>query len=114
MFLNVKCYMKGLGAQHVPQSGGAQKSCSVRGIGHIHHRGQGIEHLVVDHSVHGDGDTVLGQDLLGRDIEGDSPQVHLDDGVYAGDDGEQAGTHRASLLNLAKPEDHSSLIFLEI
>ena len=106
--------MKVLGAKHIPQGGGAQKSGGVRGVCHVHHRGEGVEHLVVDHCVHSDGDTVLGQDLLGRDIKGDRPQVHLYYRVYTGDDGEQARTHGASLLNFAQPEDHCSFIFLEI
>ena len=82
------------------------------GVGHVHHRGKRVLHLVVDHGVHSDSDAILGQDLLGRDIECDSSQVHLNDGVNAGDDGEQARPHGAALLNLAEPEDHGSLIFL--
>ena len=112
--MGMLAYMEVLGAEHVPQGGGAKESGGLRGIGHVYHGGQGVVDLVVDHSVHGDGDTVLGENLLGRDIKGDSSQVNLDDVVNTGDDGEQAGAHRTSLFNLAEPEDHSSLIFLEI
>ena len=70
--------------------------------------------LEEDHSVHSDSDTVFGQDLLGRDIEGDCPQVHSDDVINTGEDGEQPGAHSAALLDPSEPEDHSSLVFLEI
>ena len=86
----------------------------MRGVGHFDHGGQGILYLEVDHSVHSDSDTVLGQDLLGRDIEGDCPQVHSDDVINAGEDGEQSGAHGTALLDPSQPKDHGSLVFLEI
>ena len=107
-------YVKVLGSEHVPQGGGAEQFGGLGGVGHVHHRGQRVPHLIHDHSVHGDSDTVLGQDLLGWNIECDSSQVHLDDGVNAGDDGEQARPHGAPLLNLAESEDDGSLIFLTL
>ena len=106
--------MKILSAEHVPERGGGQEPGGVRGVGHVHHGGQGVEYLEVDHSVHGDGDAVLGQDLLWRDIEGDEPEVHGDDVIDAGEDGEQPRAHGASLLDSSEPEDHSSLILLNI
>ena len=107
-------YVKILGAEHVPERGGGQESGGMRGVGHFDHGGQGILYLEVDHCVHSDSDTVLGQDLLGRDIEGDCSQVHSDDVINAGEDGEQPGAHGAALLDPPKPKDHGSLVFLEI
>ena len=106
--------MKIFSAEHIPERGGGQEPGGVRGVSHVHHGGHRVEHLEVDHSVNGDSDAVLGQDLLGRDIEGDEPQVHGDDVIDAGEDGEQTRAHGAALLDPSEPEDHSSLVFLDI
>ena len=106
--------MEGLSAEHVPERGGGQEPCGLIGVLHFNHTGHMIVNLEEDHSVHSDSDTVFGQDLLGRDIEGDCPQVHSDDVINAGEDGEQPGAHSAALLDPPEPEDHSSLVFLEI
>ena len=107
-------YVEGLSAEHVPERGGGQEPCGLIGVLHFNHTGHRIVNLEEDHSVHSDSDTVFGQDLLGRDIEGDCPQVHSDDVINAGEDGEQPGAHSAALLDPPEPEDHSSLVFLEI
>ena len=114
MRLSSDIYVEGLSAEHVPERGGGQEPCGLIGVLHFDHTGHRIVNLEEDHSVHGDSDTVFGQDLLGRDIEGDCPQVHSDDVIDAGKDGEQTGAHSAALLDPPEPEDHSSLVFLEI
>ena len=70
-------YVEVLGAEHVPERGGGQDPGGFSGVGHVHHGGQGVEHLEVDHGVHGDGHAVLSEDLLGRDVECDRPEVNL-------------------------------------
>ena len=74
--------------------------------------GQGRADLVVDDGVDGDGDGVLGEDLLGRHVEGDRPEVGDDDLVDAGDDEEEAGAHGAALLDAPESEDDSALVLL--
>ena len=106
--------MKIFSAEHIPECSGGQEPGGVRGVSHVHHGGHGVEHLEVDHSVHGDSDAVLGQNLLGRDIEGDEPQVHGHDVIDAGEDCEQTRAHGTALLDPSEPEDHSSLVFLDI
>ncbi len=69
--------------------------------------------LVVDDCVDGDGDAVLGEDLLRRHVEGHGAQVDDGDGVDAGDDEEQAGADRALLAHAAQAEDHRALVFLK-
>ena len=98
--------MKISGSQHVPEGGGGQQPGGVGGVGHVDHGGHGVVHFEQDDGVHGDSDAVLGEDLLGRHVEGDGSEVHCDDVVYAGEDGEQAGAHRAALLDPPQPEDH--------
>ena len=51
--------------------------CAVMGVLHIGHAHDGVGDSVVDDCVHGDGDAVLGEELLGRDPERDGAQVHL-------------------------------------
>ena len=74
-------YVEVLGAEHVPERGGGQDPGGFSGVGHVHHGGQGVEHLEVDHGVHGDSHAVLGEDLLRRDVECDRSQVNLDAGL---------------------------------
>ena len=76
-------YMEVLGAEHVPERGGAEQPGGLGRVGHVHHGGHGVEHFEVDHGVHGDGHAVLGEDLLRRDVECDRPQVNLDAGLNA-------------------------------
>ena len=64
----------------------------------------GVPDSVVDDSIDGDGDRVLGEDLLGRHVEGDGPEVGDDNVVHAGDDEEQTGSHGTSLLDSSQPE----------
>ena len=74
--------------------------------------GHGVVDLVVDDGVDGDGDGVLGEDLLGRHVEGDRPEVGDDDLVDAGDDEEEAGADGAALLDAPESEDDSALVLL--
>ena len=99
-------YVQIFGSKLVPESGGGQQPGGVGGVGHVDHRLHGVDNLEEHDGVHCDGDAVLGQDLLGRHVEGDGPEVHGDDVVDAGEDGEQAGAHRAALLDPPQPEDH--------
>ena len=69
-------------------------------------------YLIIDHSIHGHSDAVLGKNLLRRNIKADSPEVHHLYGVHAGDDEEQARTNCSSSLHPAKAEDHGSLVLL--
>ena len=75
--------------------------------------GQGRADLVVDDGVDGDGDGVLGEDLLGRHVEGDGPQVDHGDRVDARDDEEQAGADGAAALHAPETEDHGALVLLQ-
>ena len=110
MFVNV--YVEVLGAENVPERGGGQESSGVRGVSYVHHGGHGVEHFEVNHGVHSDSNAVFCENFLRRDVEGDEPQVHSDDVVNDGEDGEEAGTHGTALLNPPEPEDHGSLVFL--
>ena len=53
-------------------------------------------HLVVHDGVDEDGDAVLGEDLLWRDLVGGRPHVDLLVDVHAGDDEEHPGTSGSS------------------
>ena len=55
--------------------------CAVMGVLHIGHAHDGVGDSVVDDCVHGDGDAVLGEELLGRHVEADGPEVQLLVGV---------------------------------
>ena len=70
-------------------------------------------YLIIDDSINSHGDTVLGEDLLRRNIKGHRPQVNNLDGVHARDDEEEAGTNCSASLHSAQAEDHSSLILLQ-
>lgn len=52
-----------LGSQDVPECGLSQQAGGEVGIDHIGHRRDGVTDSKVDHSIHGDGNRVLGQDL---------------------------------------------------
>ena len=69
-------------------------------------------YLIIDDSIHGHSDAVLGEDLLRRNIKGHRPQVNNLDGVHARDDEEEAGTNCSASLHSAQAEDHSSLVLL--
>ena len=70
-------YVEVLGAEHVSERGGGQESSGVRSVSYVYHGGHGVEHFEVDHGVHGDGHAVLSEDLLGRHVECDRPEVNL-------------------------------------
>ena len=70
-------------------------------------------YLIIDNSINSHSDTVLGEDLLRRNIKGHRPQVHNLDGVHARDDEEEAGTNCSASLHSAQAEDHSSLVLLQ-
>ena len=55
---------------------------------------------VVDHGVHGDGDGVPGEHLLGRHVEADGAEVHLLVGVDTGDDEEDARSLAQALFKV--------------
>ena len=59
-------------------------------------------------------DAVLGEDLLGWDVEGDGPEVDGLDGVQAGQDEEEAGTDSSALLDLPQPEYDGPLVLLDL
>ena len=59
-----------------------------------------IEHPVVDDGVHGDGDGVPGEYLLGRHVEADGAEVHLLVGVDTGDDEEDARSLAQALFKV--------------
>ena len=80
---------------------------------HVRHRPSGVCHLVVHDGVDEDGDAVLGEDLLWRDLVGWSPHVDLLVDVDAGDDEEHPGTSGSSWQETTKAEDDSSLVFLD-
>ena len=75
--------MQVFGSKNISKSCRCQEPGGLRGICHIDHRVHWVEHLEVDHRVHGDCDTVLGEDLLRRDVEGDGSQVDCDDIIKA-------------------------------
>ena len=73
------------------------------------HRLHGIDDLEVDHRVHVDGDVVLGDDRLGRDVDHLDPERHL----YQPVDNRDAEDHARALglgTNVAEPEEHRPLV----
>ena len=122
--------MEILSAEHVPQGGGGQQPGRLTRILDVDHGVHGVEDLEVDDSINSlegqsrficsrelalytyHGNAVLGEDLLGRDIKGDGPQVHGHDRVQAGDDEEQPGTNSSTLLDFPQPEYDGPLVLL--
>ena len=70
-------------------------------------------YFVETDSVNTDSDRVSWQHLLGRNLIGDSSQVHTGVFVYARKDEEQAWPRSASFLQASKPEYDRSLVFLD-
>ena len=99
----------------LPERCGRQEAGSLWVIRHIDNCRQGIPELkllfflkiliqdspyvVVDNSIHRDSDTVLGEDLLGRHIKADCPQVHHADLISAGDHKKHSRSNCSSLQN---------------
>lgn len=52
-----------LGSEDIPQCGLSQQASGEVGVDHVGHRRDGVTDTEVHHSVHGDRDRVLGQDL---------------------------------------------------
>lgn len=52
-----------LGPQDISEGGLSQQTGGVVSVGHVGHRGDGVKHPEVHHSVHANCDRVLGQDL---------------------------------------------------
>jgi hypothetical protein len=74
----------------------AQRGLGDLGGGHQvvldgHHRAHRVDHVEVGDGVHPQGDVVLGDDVLGRDVGGDGLEVDLHHPVDDRDDEEQAG-----------------------
>ncbi len=67
-----------------------------------------VNYPEVNYGVHPDGDIVLGDYLLVRDIHGDDTQVYLHHPVHEGDDEEQAGALGADQASQA--EDDAALV----
>jgi hypothetical protein len=71
-----------------------------------------IHHAEVDHCGYAHGDIVAGDEVLGRDIQGDGPQAHLDHPVHYRDQDEEARALGSS-LHPTEPEDHTPLVLLD-
>ena len=69
-------------------------------------------HFVVHDGVHVYGDGVSGQDLLGRNVEGDGPHVDLAVAVHARQHEEDPRPPRPARQQAAQPEDDRSLVLL--
>jgi hypothetical protein len=75
---------------------------------HFHHRFDGLDHLEVDDRVNLHRDVVLGDDVLGRNIEGHDLEVGLYHSVHDRDEQEQSRTLGAD--HTPEPEDHAPLV----
>src|SRR5215211_77131 len=72
----------------------------------------GVHHPEVDHRGYAGGDIVAGDEVLGRDIQGDGPQAHLDHLVHYRDQDEEAWA-LGSPLHPTEPEDDAPLVLLD-
>src|SRR5215207_5378112 len=72
----------------------------------------GIDHPEVDHGVNPGGDVIAGDDVLGWDVHGDGPEVHLDHLVHHRQQDEQPWSLRPS-LDAPEPEDDAPLVLLD-
>ena len=106
--------MKSFGSKNVSESCWCQQSCGLWSIGNVDDRVHGVEHFEVDNSINSNSDRVFGQNLLRRNIKGDSSEVNSDNVVKTWENKEQSWTNSSTFLDLAKSEDDSSLIFLRI
>ena len=60
-------YMEVLGAEHVPERGGAEQPGGLGRVGHVHHGGHGVEHFEVNHGVYSDSNAVFCENLQWRE-----------------------------------------------
>ena len=98
--------------QDRPERGRREKLRALGVVSHVADGGKRGADLVVDDGVDGDGDGVLGENLLRGDVEGDGPEVGDGDLVHAGDDEEEAGADGAAATDAAEAEEDSALVLL--
>jgi hypothetical protein len=69
-----------------------------------------LDHAEIGHSVHAYSHVVACDGLLGRDIQSDNPQAHLDHAVDERDDEKEPGPFGSR--QAAQAEDHATLVLL--
>ena len=119
-----------LGAKNRPEGGLGQELGAVMSILHVGHTHSGVADPVVHHSVHRDRHTVLGENLLGHNIEYllikrlvistyQSQWVHLGpqvDGcqfINAGQDKVKTRSPGLAMLDPSQSEDDRPLVLLD-
>ena len=113
LVLSLSVLVEILGAEDGPQSGLGQQLGAVMSVLHVGHTHRGIADPVVDHRVHRDRHAVLGENLLGDNIEDLSPQVDGGQFVYAGQDEVKTRSPGLAMLDPAQPEDDRPLVLLD-
>lgn len=71
-----------------------------------------VEHPIVDDGVHGDCDRVPGENLLGRDVKADCPQVNLLVVINAGEDKKYSRAFCSTISQPSETENNGSFILL--
>src|SRR4028119_648107 len=72
----------------------------------------GVHHPEVDHRGYAGWDVVAGDDLLGRHLHGDGPEVYLDHPVHERQKDEEPRPLRPSLYP-TDPKDHTAFVLLD-
>src|SRR5215213_10817755 len=99
-------------AEDAPQGGLAYLAGGQDVVLYLNDALVGVHHPEVDHCGHAGGDVVAGDEVLGRDIQGDGPQAHLDHPVNPWNQDEEARA-LGSPLHPTEPEDDAPLVLLD-
>ena len=111
--LSLSVLVKILGPEDGPECGLGQQLGAVVSVLHVGHAHRGIADPVVDHRVHGDRHAVLGENLLGDNIEDLGPQVDGGQFVNAGQDEVKTRGPRLAVLDPSQSEDDRPLVLLD-